>query len=83
MNFEAIAEKILPTIIIGIIGALFTLYMDVQFLKAIAADYKERADKAHSKYERQLESCTKHDIIQNKDIEFLKVDFHSKIRKQQ
>ncbi len=81
MNWETIAEKILPTVIILIVGAMFTLYMDVQFLKAIAADYKARADKAHAKYEKQLESCTKYDIIQNKDIEFLKVDFHSKIRK--
>ena len=58
---ERIAEKIVPIVLLGIVGALFTMYMDVQSLKATAKDYKARADKAHDSYE--LETRTNRENI--------------------
>ena len=71
MNIESIAEKIIPTVILAIIGATFTIYMDVQFLKQIASDYKVRADMAHAKYERQLENNTRDVIILKEQVKYL------------
>ena len=71
MNIESIAEKIIPTVILAIIGATFTIYMDVQFLKQIASDYKARADMAHQKYERELENNTRDVIILKEQIKYL------------
>ena len=53
---ERIAEKIIPIALLGIIGALFTMYMDVQALKSTAIDYKNRADKAHEEYSKDTRS---------------------------
>ena len=50
---ERIAEKIVPALLLAIIGALFTMYMDIQFLKATAIDYKQRADTVHLKFEEE------------------------------
>lgn len=70
--FEKIADKVIPALILGLIGAMFTMYMDVEFLKNKAIDYKTRADKLHDSMLIDLRECTRNDIIQNKDIEFIK-----------
>lgn len=70
MNFETIAEKVIPTLILAVIGALFSLYMDVAHLKEIASDYKQRADEAHKKYERQLEYNSRNVIIQKEQLKY-------------
>lgn len=44
---EEIAKKILPWVIIAIIGGGFTVYIEVQHLSKIAVDYKQRADSTH------------------------------------
>lgn len=73
MDFiERIAEKVIPTLLLMVIVALFNLYMDVEFLKAKAIDYKGRADKIHDTMIVDLRECTRNDIVQNKDIEYLK-----------
>ena len=71
MDWKLIEDKIVPWVIIILIGASFTMYMDVQFLKATASDYKNRADKAHKTFHNKLEVCEKNGIIHSKDIEFL------------
>lgn len=72
MDFiERVADKVIPTLFLIVIGALFNLYMDVAFLKNVAQDYKKRADKLHAEMKVELDSCVKNDIIQNKDIEFI------------
>lgn len=51
---EKIADKIVPWAIIVIIVAGFTMYMDVQALKAIAKDYKIRADRVHEEHKIEI-----------------------------
>lgn len=54
MTVDELADKVLPTVLIGLVGALFAMYMDVQALKVIAIDYKARADKAHEGYSKDI-----------------------------
>ena len=55
MDFiEKLAEKIIPWAIIVIVIAGFTMYMDVQALKSIAIDYKNRADKVHEEQKIEI-----------------------------
>ena len=51
---EKVADKIVPWMLTAIIIAGFTMYMDVQRLKEVAIDYKNRADKAHAKYDNEI-----------------------------
>ncbi len=54
MDFiERLAEKIVPIILIGIVGAVFTMYMDLQFLKLIASKEVETARKIHVELNRE------------------------------
>ena len=68
---EKVAEKLIPWGMIVVIASLFGMYMDVSFLKITASDYLDRANESHKKYEIAIEACTKNDIVQNKDIEYL------------
>ena len=51
---DSILDKIIPWTITIIIVAGFTMYMDVQRLKEVAVDYKNRADKSHERYEKEI-----------------------------
>ena len=42
MTLEAIADKVLPTVIVVIIMAIFGLFMRVSYLEYIAESYVER-----------------------------------------
>ena len=67
MELEKIVEKIVPATLLILIASLFTMYMDVQALKAIAKDYKERADEAHACYAKETRSNReKHIIVEEK-----------------
>lgn len=50
---ENITDKVVPTLLLIVIGASFKIYMDVQYLKTIAVGYKERADVIHAKFEAE------------------------------
>jgi len=54
MNWELIAEKVIPTMILAIIGAIVMMYMDVEALKAVAQDYKSDADKLHIEQNKHI-----------------------------
>lgn len=72
MDFiERVAEKVIPSLMLLTILGLFKMYYDVETLKSIASDYKDRADKLHDEMKVKLETCSRYDIIQNKDIQFL------------
>jgi len=49
-----ILDTLIPWTITAMIVAGFTMYMDVQRLKEVAKDYRERADKAHARYETEI-----------------------------
>ena len=43
MDFEKLAEKIVPTVLLIIVGSIFAMYMDVAGLKMVAKDSVERS----------------------------------------
>ncbi len=73
MDWEAIAQKIIPTLLILIVGAIFTMYMNVSSLMTLAENSVKKSEKQYEKYDKAIRACEKDDIIQNKEIEYLKL----------
>lgn len=42
-------DKVIPSLIVGLVIGIFVMYIDVQELKRVAKEYKKRADITHEK----------------------------------